>query len=187
MSNTGKARSALLQDKGNENAVTLIDAPAYDVRRAHRTRNILIALAALIVLLLVFTVVGYLLGHGWLFTNLPAEHRVSEFYTALEHKDYAKAYGIYQNDANWQQHSQQYDGYPLQRFVEDWTNPAYSPAGGPITSHHVDVSRTDGSGTFGTGIIVATTLNGNPQKKAFIYVNKADGTFTYPSPHVIEY
>ncbi|HLI78040.1 MAG TPA: hypothetical protein VKV02_13930 [Acidobacteriaceae bacterium] len=165
--------------------MTLIDAPAYDTRRAHRNRNILLGIAALFVLLLVLTIVGYLLGHGWLFSNLPTEHRVNEFYSALEAKNYAKAYGIYENDADWQKHPDKYTGYPLSRFTEDWTT--YSPAGGPIVSHHVDVSRTDGTGYFGTGIIVAATLNGNPDKKAFIYVERADGTFTYPSPHIIEY
>ena len=55
----------------------------------------------------------------------------------------------------------------------------------PIHSHHVDVSRTDGSGTFGTGIIVASTLNGT--KGIDVYVSRSDGTITYPSPHVIEY
>ena len=167
--------------------MTLIDAPTYDARRANLNRNILIGIAVVFVLLLVLTIMGYLLGHGWLFSNLPTEHRVSEFYTALEHKDYAKAYGIYEHDANWQQHPQQYGGYPLDRFTEDWTNPQYSPAGGPIVSHHIDVSKTDGSGNFGSGIIVAATLNGNPDKKAYIYVTRADGTFTYPSPHIIEY
>lgn len=165
--------------------MTLIDAPAFDERRANRNRNVAIGIAAVIVLLLVLTVLGYILGHGWLFSNLPSEHRVSEFYTALENKDYAKAYGIYQNDADWQKHPDKYSSYPLSRFTEDWTT--YSPVGGPITSHHVDVSKTDGSGNLGSGIIVASTLNGNPAKRSFIYVNRADGTFTYPAPHVIEY
>ena len=165
--------------------MTLIDAPAYDARRANRIRNVLISIAVLIALCLVLTVMGYILGHGWFFSNLPTEHRVNDFYQALEAKDYAKAYGIYQNDPKWEQHPSQYASYPLQRFTEDWTT--YSPAGGPIKSHHIDVSRTDGTGTFGTGIIVAATLNGNPDKKSFIYVTRSDGTFTYPSPHVIEY
>ncbi len=167
--------------------MTLIDAPAYDPRRANLIRNLLIALAGLVFVLFVLTVMGYILGHGWLFSNLPTEHRVNDFYTALENKDYPKAYGIYQNDAAWQQHADKYTVYPLNRFTEDWTQPDYSPAGGRVVSHHVDVSRTDGSGRFGTGIIVAATLNGNSAKRAFIYVNRADGTFTYPSPHIIEY
>ncbi len=165
--------------------MTLIDAPAYDSRRANLIRNLLFALAGLVVLLLVLTVMGYILGHGWLFSNIPTEHRVNNFYSALESRDFAKAYGIYQNDPDWQAHADKYTGYPLARFKEDWT--AYSPAGGPIISHHVDVSRTDGTGTFGTGIIVGATLNSNPDKKSFIYVSRVDGSFTYPSPHIIEY
>ena len=165
--------------------MTLIDAPAFDVRRANRNRNIGIAAAAIVVLLLVLTVLGYILGHGWFFSNLPAEHRVGEFYTALEQKEYAKAYGIYQNDSDWQKHPDKYSGYPLSRFTEDWTT--YSPVSGPIKTHHVDVSRTDGTGNLGSGIIVGATLNGNTEKRSFIYVNRADGTFTYPAPHIIEY
>ena len=163
--------------------MSLMDAPVYDTRRAQRTKTALLAFASLIVLLIVLTLMGYILGHGWFFSNLPTEHRVSGFYTALEDKDYAKAYGIYQNDPDWQGHPDKYRSYPLSRFTEDWTTE--SPVNGPIRSHHIDVSRTDGSGTFGTGIIVASTLNG--QKGIDLYVIRADGTMTYPSPHVIEY
>ena len=163
--------------------MSLMDAPAYDTRSAQRTKAVLIGLASLIVLLLVLTLLGYILGHGWLFSNLPAEHKVNQFYTALQDKDYARAYGIYENDPAWQQHPDKYSSYPLSRFTEDWTT--YSPAKGPIVSHHVDVSRTDGSGTFGTGVIVAATLNGT--KGIDVYVSRTDGTITYPSPHIIEY
>lgn len=163
--------------------MSLMDAPTYDERSARRKQRALISVAVVVVLLIVLTVLGYILGHGWLFTNLPAEHRVNEFYTALQDKNYARAYGIYNNDPNWQQHQQKYASYPLSRFTQDWT--AYSPVNGPILSHHIDVSKTDGSGWLGSGIIVGATLNGD--KKAFIYVDRADGTFEYPSPHVIEY
>lgn len=165
--------------------MSLMDAPTYDERGARRTQILLIGTFSLIILLIVLTLLGYILGHGWLFSNLPAEHRVSEFYTALEAKDYAKAYGLYNNDSNWQQHPEKYSGYSLQRFTDDWTSPDYSPAGGPITSHHVDVSKTDGSGPFGSGIIVASRVNGD--HKVFVYVSRSDGSMTYPSPHVIEY
>ncbi len=163
--------------------MSLMDAPAYDTRSAHLTKTLLIALASLIGLLIVLTLLGYILGHGWLFSNLPAEHKVNAFYTALQDKNYAKAYGIYENDPTWQQHPDKYSSYPLSRFTEDWTT--YSPVNGPIQSHHVDVSGTDGSGTFGSGIIVASTLNG--KKGIDVYVSRTDGAITYPSPHVIEY
>lgn len=163
--------------------MSLMDAPAYDTRRAHLLKALLIGLASLIGFLILLTLLGYILGHGWLFSNLPAEHKVNEFYTALQDKNYAKAYGIYEHDPAWGQHPDKYPSYPLSRFTEDWTT--YSPVNGPIVSHHVDVSRTDGSGTFGTGIIVASTLNGT--KGIDVYVSRTDGTITYPSPHIIEY
>ena len=163
--------------------MSLLDAPAFDERRARRNKALLIATGVTIVLLIVLTLLGYILGHGWLFTNLPAEHHVSEFFDALEAKNYAKAYGLYTNDTDWQKHPAKYSGYPLSRFQEDWTT--YSPVKGPITSHHIDVSKTDGSGFWGTGIIVGATVNGGT--KTFVYVDRSDGSLIYPSPHVIEY
>src|SRR5665213_3167462 len=119
--------------------MTLIDAPPYDPRRDNLKRNILIGTGVFIVLAIVLGMGGYILGHGWFFSNLPAEHKVDHFLSALEAKDYSKAYGIYNNDANWQQHPDKYSGYPLPRFTEDWTTD--SPVKGPITSHHIDLSK----------------------------------------------
>ena len=168
--------------------MTLLNAPKYDERREHLKKYSLIGSAATFALLVLLTLAGFLLGHGWLFTDLPAEHKVSKFFDALEAKDYSRAYGIYNNDAKWQQHPGKYQDYPLSRFTEDWTTE--SPVGGPITSHHVDISKTDGSGTFGTGIIVAVTVK-TPAKpteqRIFMYYIKQDGTLTFPAPHILEY
>jgi hypothetical protein len=123
-----------------------------------------------------------------LFSNLPAEHRVSQFFNALEAKDYNKAYGIYNHDADWQQHPEKYKDYPEKRFQEDWTTD--SDLGGPITAHHIDISKTDGSGTFGTGIIVAAHVSvaGKPRPDPiFMYYLKKSGELTYPAPHILEY
>jgi hypothetical protein len=163
--------------------VTLLNAPAYDPSKDIRNRNILVAAAITFGLLLVLTLAGYVLGHGWLFSNLGYEHRVNQFFEALEAKDYAKAYGIYNADPNWQQHPQKYSDYPLQRFTEDWT--ADSPVHAPIVNHHVDISRTDGSGAFGTGVIVAVRINGD--HPIFMYVNRADKTMTWPAIHELKY
>ena len=161
----------------------LMDAPAYDPARDDRRRNILIGIVAAILLLGALALAGYVSGHGWLFSNEGYEHRVNNFFSALETKDYAKAYGIYNNDPDWQQHPAKYTDYPLARFTDDWT--ANSPINAPITSHHVDKSVSAGSGTFGTGIIVATTVNGD--RKIFLYVNRADKTITWPAPYVFKY
>jgi hypothetical protein len=106
---------------------------------------------------------------------------VDQFFNALEAKDYNRAYAIWMNDPEWQQHPQKYD-YTLKRFTEDWTTE--SPVG-MIRSHHVDISKTDGTGTFGTGIIVAVRVNGG--QKVFMWYEKKDGTLTYPAPHELQY
>ena len=161
--------------------MSLMDAPKYDPAGEKRKTGLIIGVIALLLLSFVVGVGGYLLGHGWFYTNLKAEHRVDSFFTALEAKDYNKAYAIWFNDDDWQQHPQKYD-YTLKRFTEDWTTE--SPAG-PIREHHVDISKTDGTGTFGTGIIVAVRVNGG--KKIFMWYEKKDGTLTYPAPHELEY
>jgi hypothetical protein len=162
--------------------MSLMDAPAYDPTRDNRRRNILIGAAITLFLLFVLTLTGYVMGHGWLFSNLGYEHRVNNFFNAIEARDYAKAYGIYYNDPEWQQHPDKYKDYSLARFTEDWTTE--SPIKAPITSHHVDVSVTEGSGKFGTGVIVAVKLNG--VKEIFMDVNRADKTMTWPAPHEIK-
>ena len=50
-----------------------------------------------------------------------AEHKVNEFFAAVEAQDFPKAFGIWNNDADWQQHTQRYAaaGYPYGRFVID--------------------------------------------------------------------
>jgi hypothetical protein len=163
--------------------MSLMDAPAYDPTRDNRRRNLFIGLAATVLLLLLVTLAGYVLGHGWFFSNLGYEHRVNSFFNALQDKDYPKAYGIYYNDPDWQQHPAKYADYPLARFTEDWTTE--SPIKAAITSHHVDISKSDGTGTFGTGVIVAVHVNGT--HKVFLYVNRADKTITWPAPHELEY
>jgi hypothetical protein len=161
--------------------MTLLNAPKYDAGKEKRTTGLIFGGIGLLLLALVVGVGGFLLGHGWFFTNLAAEHKVDKFFTALEAKDYNAAYALWMSDPDWQKHPEKYD-YTLKRFTEDWTTE--SPVG-PITQHHVDISKTDGTGTFGTGIIVAVRLNGG--KKVFMWYEKKDGTLTYPAPHELEY
>lgn len=163
--------------------MSLMDAPEYDERRERTKKNVLVGIAVIVAIVVIVAFAGIFTGHGWAFSNLGAEHRIDKFLTAIEKKDYATAYGIYQNDSDWPQHPDKYKSYPLNRFTEDWTQ--YSPAGEAITSHHVDKSVVDGSGPFGTGVIVAVTVNGG--KRIFIWYERKDGTLTYPTPHIFEY
>ena len=163
--------------------MSILDAPAYDERRENLKKNLLIGTGVTLLLIVVIALAGIITGHGWFFSNLGAEHKIDKFLTAVEKKDFTTAYGIYVNDKDWQQHPDKYSSYPLQRFTEDWTT--YSPANEIITSHHVDKSIVDGSGPFGTGVIVAVTINGG--KRIFIWYERKDGTLTYPTPHIFEY
>ena len=163
--------------------MTLLNAPEYDGSRETRNRNLLIGAGVLVLLAIVIGLGGFMAGHGWFFSNLPAEHKVSSFFSALEAKDYEKAYVLYTNDTEWQQHPDKHADYPLKRFTEDWTTE--SPVHGPILSHHVDISKTDGTGAFGSGIIVAVRVNGD--KKIFMWYQRSDGTLTEPAPHELEY
>ena len=156
--------------------MTLLNAPKYDNQRENLKRNLLIGALVLVLLTAVTGVGGFLLGHGWFFSNLPAEHRISVFLSTLEAKDYPKAYGMWMNDPDWQKHPAKYD-YTLKRFTEDWTTES---DWGPIRSHHVDISKKDG-----TGIVVAVRVNDSP-KKLFLWVERSNGTLTY-SPHELEY
>ena len=163
--------------------MALLDAPQYNAHRENVVKYSLIGAGVTVALLILLTLAGYLAGHGWLFSNLPTEHRVNTFFNALEAKDYSKAFGIYENDPDWTAHPQKHANYDLKEFTEDWTSE--SPVKKPIVEHHVDISRTDGTGTFGTGIIVAVRVNG--ENKIFMYVDRKDGSMTWPAPHEILY
>jgi len=76
----------------------MMNAPAYDPTRDNQRRNVIIGLLITLLLLGIVTFTGYVMGHGWLFTNLGYEHRANNFFDALEAKDYSKAYAIYYND-----------------------------------------------------------------------------------------
>jgi hypothetical protein len=150
--------------------MSLLDAPEFNEKKETRNRNILIGSGALIALIAVLTVAGFILGHGWFFINLPAEHRIKTFLSSVQAGDFPKAYGIWYADPDWQQHPDKYKDYPLKRFSEDFTTE--SEWKGPITSFHVDFSKRDQSGT-----VVASTING--ATNLTLKVQRADKTITF--------
>jgi hypothetical protein len=150
--------------------MTLLNAPEFDVRKETKQRNVLVGSAITIAALALLTLAGFLLGHGWFFTNLPVEHRVSMFLSALQSQDYAKAYGIFYNDPGWQQHPDKYADYPLQRFTEDFTTE--SQWKGPVTSFHVGCSKRGATGTA-----VESTVNG--RTNLTLEYTRSDGTLAF--------
>src|ERR1700742_681213 len=107
--------------------MTLMDARADDATPNSRRNAVILALLCLA------GVIAITAALAW---NLPAEQRVNRFFAAVEKQDFPQAFGIWNNDPNWQQHPQQYatDGYSYGRFVNDWgTGGDY----GIITSHRI--------------------------------------------------
>ena len=81
-------------------------------------RNVLVGSGIAVLLIAILAVAGFVTGHGWLFMNLPVEHKVNVFLTDLQKGDYATAYGIWWNDPDWQKHPDLHKDYPLSRFTE---------------------------------------------------------------------
>ena len=150
--------------------MTLLNAPEFDVQKETRKRNIQIGSLIVIAVIALLAVAGFLMGHGWLFMNLPVEHKVNTFLSALQAQDYPKAYGIFYSDPGWQQHPDKYKDYPLQRFTEDFSTE--SDWKGPITTYHVDFSKRDATGT-----VVAATINGTTNLT--LKYARSDGTISF--------
>ena len=142
---------------------TLFEAPPYDPQRDRRRKTII---AAVIVALLV---IG---GLGYFFRNLPSERIVDHFFTALEQKDYEKAYGIWMHDPDWKQHPAQHPNYSFNNFYLDW-----GPGGewGAIRTHQI-VGAASPRG--GSGVVVVVKINDRAEN-ARLWVERKDKTLTF--------
>jgi hypothetical protein len=145
---------------------TLFQAPQYDPAKDRRRRKTVVLVIAIVV------VIAALL---WTFRHWPQEHKVNQFFTAIEQKNFEKAYAIYWNDPNWKQHPQNYARYTFQDFYNDW-----GPGGdwGIIRSHKVEGTVRPSGG--GSGVVVKVSIN-DRKTPACIWVDQ-DGTITAPSP-----
>src|ERR1039458_240561 len=65
-------------------AMTLLNAPEFDEKKEAQKHTILVGLGILVAAMVVLTVTGFLMGHGWLFMNLPVEHKVGIFLSTLQ-------------------------------------------------------------------------------------------------------
>jgi hypothetical protein len=148
--------------------MTLLDAKAYDFRKARR-RNIMIA--SIIVGLLVLGTLA------WFYRYWPEEHVADRFFAALQKQDYETAYGVWMHDPQWKQHPQQYSRYPFNDFYRDW-----GPGGewGLVKSYKIYASGTPPGGGS-SGVIVEVEVNGRAEH-ARVWVEKSDKTMSF-SPY----
>ncbi len=123
--------------------MTLLDAPQYNARRALLIRNVSIAALVTVVVLAIAS---------WFLWNWPSEHRVNNFFAAVESGDMSKAFALWNNDPDWQQHPDQYKVYDFAQFQKDW-----GPASdyGTIHSHKIAVAKT-----VGNGVVMGVNING---------------------------
>ena len=92
--------------------------------------------------------------------NLPAEHRVNQFFAAVETQDFSKAFGIWNNDPDWQEHTQRYAKDGIRMAVLSSTG-AESGDYGRITSHKVLHSIS-----YGNSTLLAVEINGRKEALA---------------------
>jgi hypothetical protein len=157
--------------------MTLFEAKPYDPRQGRKRRNIIIAIAFVVLAM------GLL---WWQLRFWPEERVVDRFFDALQQQNFDQAYGIWMNDPNWKQHRAQYSQYSFDDFKKDW-----GPSGewGIIKSHKIWAAgyppRGHGSAPFGSpsGVVVIVQVNDRIAHKASLWVQKSDNTLGF-SPYV---
>lgn len=143
--------------------MTLLDAPSFDYKKARRRRNLVIA--AVVVCLLTPLLVVML----W---NWPSEHRLNNFFAAVEQQNYPKAFGIWNNDPDWQAHAQKFWDYPYSRFLKDW-----GPGGefGTVQSHHILYATSH----LGNVCLMAVEIKGKKRAISTFAVSTKDHTVDF--------
>jgi hypothetical protein len=145
--------------------MTLLDAKEYHPEKERRKRARLIS-AILVVLVLAFIV--------WLNRFWPEKHVADKFFSALQSRNFEKAYGLYYADPDWKQHPQNHAQYPFNEFMQDW-----GPGGqwGIVKDYKIfGVSNCPGGGS---GVVVDLVVN-NRAEHAQLYVDKHDKTISSP-------
>jgi len=157
--------------------MTLLDAPKFDEVRDRRNRLIISSAVGLVFVGLItwWLVAGRPVDWPWNWnSHLLGRMAVNNFLEAVEKNDLPKAYGIWLNDKDWQQHQAQYTSYPFTRFQQDWSNASPDNEYGNIQSHKIAAARV-----YGNVLLVAVLING--RKSGAL-------NLTYdPKAHVLNY
>ncbi len=161
--------------------MTLLDAPQFDAARDRRNTIILRSCAVVVVVLFVawWLVAGRPVDWPWNWNHyLFGRAKVNNFLTAVESNDLAKAYGIWVNDKNWQQHPQQFV-YHFDRFQGDWSSTSPDNEYGAIHSHKIVLA-----GRYGNGVLVAILINGRKTDALDLAYDPKTGQLSFSPPGV---
>ena len=166
--------------------MTLLDAPKFDAARERRNLLILqISAGALLVLFVGWWLVaGRPIDWPWNWNHyLFGRAKVNKFLTAVEANDLAKAYGIWVNDADWQQNQAQHGVYPFTRFQDDWSSTSPDNEYGAIKSHQVVLARH-----YGNGMLVAILSQWEKKSNALnLAYDPKSGQLSFSPPGVSLY
>ena len=154
--------------------MSLFDAKPPDEREIRRGKLIKSAVITIVVLAVL---AGPLL---YIFHNYFEERATDKFFAALEQKDYKRAFGIWNADADWEQHADRYKDYTFGEFQLDWGPPGKY---GEIKSHEVLGSVTPRSKlTEATGVVVAVRVNGRGEPECLWVDRKTKAIGFSPLP-----
>ncbi len=145
--------------------MTLLDAKEYHPEKERRTR---VRIVSAMIVLMVLAVAG------WLNRFWPQKRIANEFFSALQAQNFAKAYGIYYADPDWQQHPQKHAQYPFPEFMQDWGR---GGQWGLVRSYKIyGASNCPGGGS---GVVIDLIVNDRAEH-AQLYVDKTDKTISSP-------
>jgi hypothetical protein len=165
--------------------MTLLDAPQFDATRSRR--NLLIVQCSVAALVLLFIT-------WWLVSSRPVDWpwnwnrylfgriTVNKFLTAVEADDLPRAYGIWVNDKNWQQHPDQHSVYPYARFQGDWSPTSPDNEYGAIKSHKIAEAAR-----YGNNLLVAVLINGRKTDALQLSYEPKSGQLSFAPPGVSLY
>ena len=145
----------------------MLDAKEFDAEKESRKRKRLIMGVTVVVIILLL---------GWWFRFWREEHIVGKFFDALQKQDFQTAYGIWQHDAQWNQHpdSKSVHDYPFKDFYRDW-----GPGGEWGTIKTVKVNGASTCPGPSSGVLVDVIVNDRSQH-AQVWVEKSNHTLSYP-------
>lgn len=162
--------------------MTLLDAPRFDEARELRKRVLVYSTAGFFVLLLIgwWLVAGRPVDLPWNWNHhLFGRAAANNFLTAVEQNDLAKAYGIWTNDKNWQQHPDKNSVYPFSRFQDDWSRTSPQNEYGVIESHKIVAERMHGN-----VLLMAVLINGRKSGALNLDYDPQTGTLNFSPPGV---
>jgi len=148
--------------------MTLLDAPVFNEARDRRNRIASWSVAAVLLVLLVgsWLVAGRPVDWPWRWcSHLRGRAAVNAFFTSVEKNDLAAAYGVWIDDANWQQHRAQYAAYPAERFQADWA----SPGRASVNEFFRDLAKGDLIAAYGVRIHVKDWQQRQVQSAVYPY------------------